>query len=116
MGLPEFARDMRVPVNYRDHVIDSGVLAWVFYERGCRGGIKPAVSLPRRKEARRKAPKRSLDITSCMARDHASGGVRDHARPARRPLSVNRLVSVLTGVLALFMMRPSRGGQGLRGS
>jgi hypothetical protein len=100
MGLPEFAKNMRVPVSYRDHVIDSGVLAWVFYERHNQGRLKPVVSVSRRKEARKK-PGKTLDITRCMARDGSAGSTRTDGT-----LSVQNVVSLIAGVVALVMMRP----------
>ncbi len=54
--MPESAKDMRVTTGYRSHVINSGLIAWTFYEkrRQHRRIDEPTVKIGRRKRGRRK--------------------------------------------------------------
>lgn len=114
MGLADFLKDMRVPTGYRDHLIDSSALAWVFYERHHPGRLKSVVPISRRKDARKKRGK-ALDITGCMVRNGAADGM-GNAGFARKPSSVHHFLSLLTGLAAAFTDRPIRSNHRLRSS
>jgi hypothetical protein len=111
MSLPEFAKDMRVPVNYRDHVIDNSAIAWVFYERHKQHEKtnEPAVTIVRRKERKRKRVV-TLDISRCVSRDHTSDTVAGRAGfSLGGPLFVHHFLSLLAGVGRLMHIHVSPG-------
>lgn len=118
MGLPEFAREMKVPVNYRDSVISNAALAWVFYERRSQlGELKPVVRIGRRKELKKKR-KNSLDIAGGVLDIHRSRIVVSHAGSACRPLFADYFLSLLGGMIRLipFVIHSTRTRNQLRSS
>lgn len=111
MALPEFARDMKVPVNQRDHVIDSGALAWVFCERRDQlGNLTPVIRIARRKEVRKK-PSNGLFISRRVWGGHMPDTLMGRAFTACRPLLVHRIVPLLTGFGRLVHLRVSPGSR-----
>jgi len=103
MGMPEFAKDMRVTVSYQNHVIDSSLIAWTLYERRNRDRRtnEPAVKVTPQKAVKRKRAK-SLEAPLLLWRHGASSPALGGNRSAFGSLLVHHFLFLLRGFSGLM--------------
>jgi len=95
MGMPEFAKDMRVTVSYQNHVIDSSLIAWTLYERRNRERRthEPDVKVTPQKAVKRKRSK-PLEAPLLLSKHGSSSPVLGGG-PAFGSLFVHHFLSLL---------------------